>query len=162
MEVEKPSKFRRFADKVAVKSEPGLTSAQLMLTNFDLKPGKESWDTWNFSWLTRSLVEPERRQWGAWNFVGFWIADSFNIVRSKAEVVAAEANGTLEYLDDFVFHDYRGAVVVAILAVCLDWIYDIRRLHLHDGTNRSYIPHQISRRQSGFLWYMGLVVASLQ
>ena len=26
-------------------------------------------------------VEPERRQWGPWNFVGFWIADSFNIVR---------------------------------------------------------------------------------
>ena len=47
----------------AVKHEPGLTSAQLMLANEDLKP-----------------VEPERRQWGAWNFVGFWIADSFNIV----------------------------------------------------------------------------------
>jgi len=43
MEVEKPSKFRRFANKVAVQSEPGLTNAQLMLTNFDLKPGKESW-----------------------------------------------------------------------------------------------------------------------
>ena len=36
-----------------------------MLANEDLKP-----------------VEPERRQWGAWNFVGFWIADSFNIVRN--------------------------------------------------------------------------------
>jgi NCS1 family nucleobase:cation symporter-1 len=32
------------------------------LTNHDLKP-----------------VEPARRQWGPWNFVGFWIADSFNI-----------------------------------------------------------------------------------
>jgi hypothetical protein len=32
------------------------------LTNHDLKP-----------------VEPERRQWGPWNFVGFWIADCFNI-----------------------------------------------------------------------------------
>lgn len=37
-----------------------LTSTQL--TNHDLKP-----------------VEKERRQWSAWNFVGFWIADSFNI-----------------------------------------------------------------------------------
>ncbi|KAH7134350.1 permease for cytosine/purines, uracil, thiamine, allantoin-domain-containing protein [Dactylonectria macrodidyma] len=53
---------RRWADKLAVESEPGLTPAQLMLTNHDLKP-----------------VEKERRQWGAWNFVGFWIADSFNI-----------------------------------------------------------------------------------
>ncbi|MCJ1428818.1 hypothetical protein MMC29_006729 [Sticta canariensis] len=53
---------RRVLDKLAVPSEPGLTNAQLMLTNHDLKP-----------------VEPERRQWGPWNFVGFWIADSFNI-----------------------------------------------------------------------------------
>ncbi|KAH6855871.1 permease for cytosine/purines, uracil, thiamine, allantoin-domain-containing protein [Chaetomium sp. MPI-CAGE-AT-0009] len=58
----KPGVFRRLADKAAVESEPGLSTAQLMLTNHDLKP-----------------VEPERRQWGPWNFVGFWIADSFNI-----------------------------------------------------------------------------------
>ncbi|KAI4211118.1 MAG: hypothetical protein LQ351_006126 [Letrouitia transgressa] len=58
----KRSKVRYYADKLAVDAEPGLTNAQLMLTNHDLKP-----------------VEPERRQWGPWNFVGFWIADSFNI-----------------------------------------------------------------------------------
>ncbi|SPQ25309.1 72f66de1-b3cd-4768-9633-45b94587c3a9 [Thermothielavioides terrestris] len=58
----KPNALRRLAGALAVESEPGLTNAQLMLTNHDLKP-----------------VEPERRQWGAWNFVGFWIADSFNI-----------------------------------------------------------------------------------
>ncbi|KAK1768024.1 permease for cytosine/purines, uracil, thiamine, allantoin-domain-containing protein [Phialemonium atrogriseum] len=56
------SKIGRWADKLAVRSEPGLTTAQLMLTNHDLKP-----------------VEPGRRQWGPWNFVAFWIADSFNI-----------------------------------------------------------------------------------
>ena len=60
-------KVKVWARKVAVESEPGLTSAQLMLTNHDLKP-----------------VEPERRQWGPWNFVGFWIADSFNIVSKPA------------------------------------------------------------------------------
>ncbi|KAI5777267.1 permease for cytosine/purines, uracil, thiamine, allantoin-domain-containing protein [Geopyxis carbonaria] len=48
--------------RLEVDNEPGLTNAQLMLTNHDLKP-----------------VEPARRQWGPWNFVGFWIADSFNI-----------------------------------------------------------------------------------
>lgn len=53
---------RRWIDKLAVEAEPGLTPTQLMLTNHDLKP-----------------VEKERRQWSAWNFVGFWIADSFNI-----------------------------------------------------------------------------------
>lgn len=58
----KQSKARYYADKLAVPAEPGLSNTQLMLTNHDLKP-----------------VEPERRQWGPWNFVGFWIADSFNI-----------------------------------------------------------------------------------
>ncbi|KAH8599375.1 permease for cytosine/purines, uracil, thiamine, allantoin-domain-containing protein [Bisporella sp. PMI_857] len=62
MEKVKSSKFAHFMDKVAVDNEPGLTNAQLMLHNHDLKP-----------------VEPERRQWGPWNFVGFWVADSFNI-----------------------------------------------------------------------------------
>jgi nucleobase:cation symporter-1, NCS1 family len=57
-------KVKVWSRKFAVESEPGLTNAQLMLTNHDLKP-----------------VEPERRQWGPWNFVGFWVADSFNIVR---------------------------------------------------------------------------------
>jgi NCS1 family nucleobase:cation symporter-1 len=68
MEKVKGTKLAYFADKLAVESEPGLTNAQLMLNNHDLKP-----------------VEPERRQWGAWNFVGFWIADSFNIVSTDLQ-----------------------------------------------------------------------------
>ena len=32
---------RRMLDKIAVLQEPGLTNAQLMLTNHDLKPGKK-------------------------------------------------------------------------------------------------------------------------
>ncbi|KAG5971902.1 hypothetical protein E4U58_007117 [Claviceps cyperi] len=55
-------KAKNLADRLALKSEEGLTPTQLMLTNHDLKP-----------------VESQRRQWGAWNFVGFWIADSYNI-----------------------------------------------------------------------------------
>jgi NCS1 family nucleobase:cation symporter-1 len=62
MDQSRGARLRRWGDKLAVENEPGLNTAQLMLTNLDLKP-----------------VEPERRQWGAWNFVGFWIADSFNI-----------------------------------------------------------------------------------
>ncbi|APA07597.1 hypothetical protein SS1G_00890 [Sclerotinia sclerotiorum 1980 UF-70] len=62
MEKVRNTRLGYWADKLAVESEPGLTNAQLMLNNHDLKP-----------------VEPERRQWGAWNFVGFWVADSFNI-----------------------------------------------------------------------------------
>ncbi|KAL9046052.1 MAG: hypothetical protein Q9214_001016, partial [Letrouitia sp. 1 TL-2023] len=34
----KRSKARYYADKLAVEAEPGLTNAQLMLTNHDLKP----------------------------------------------------------------------------------------------------------------------------
>ncbi|KAJ4320703.1 uracil permease [Neodidymelliopsis sp. IMI 364377] len=62
MATAKKSKAAHYVDKFAVESEPGLTTAQLMLYNHDLAP-----------------VEPERRQWGAWNFAGFWVADSFNI-----------------------------------------------------------------------------------
>lgn len=32
--------FRKVVDKLAVESEPGLTNAQLLLTNHDLKPGR--------------------------------------------------------------------------------------------------------------------------
>lgn len=64
MDTAKPaSRTSRWAHKLAVSSEPGLTNTQLMLTNHDLKP-----------------VEAARRTWGPWNFVAFWIADSFNIV----------------------------------------------------------------------------------
>jgi len=56
------SKAKYYIDKLAVPSEPGLTNAELMLVNYDLRP-----------------VEPERRKWGAFNFVAFWISDSFNI-----------------------------------------------------------------------------------
>ncbi|KAL1638649.1 uracil permease [Diplodia intermedia] len=62
MEKVKSSRVAYYAGKLAVENEPGLTATQLMLTNHDLKP-----------------VEPERRQWRSWNFVGFWVADSFNI-----------------------------------------------------------------------------------
>lgn len=39
MEKVKDTKIGYWADKLAVESEPGLTNAQLMLNNHDLKPG---------------------------------------------------------------------------------------------------------------------------
>jgi NCS1 family nucleobase:cation symporter-1 len=69
-----------FMDRLAVKTEPGMTNTQLMLINFDLKPGTNHEDTFFVSKIDTSLVEPERRQWGSYNFVAFWIADSFNVV----------------------------------------------------------------------------------
>jgi cytosine/uracil/thiamine/allantoin permease len=47
----KKSKAAHYASRLAVESEPGLTTAQLMLYNHDLAP-----------------VDPERRQWGM-NFI---------------------------------------------------------------------------------------------
>lgn len=44
------SKVAHYAERFAIESEPGLTTAQLMLYNHDLAP-----------------VEPERRQWGMFN-----------------------------------------------------------------------------------------------
>ena len=85
MEKIKRSKGAQLFDKLAVESEPGLTNAQLLLTNHDLKPGMPLILTQSET-RTRACadihitVEPERRQWGPWNFVGFWVADSFNIV----------------------------------------------------------------------------------
>ncbi|RDA94767.1 hypothetical protein CP533_6742, partial [Ophiocordyceps camponoti-saundersi (nom. inval.)] len=53
------SKLSRWAERLSVEPVP---ARELMLSNHDLEP-----------------VERRRRQWGAWNFVGFWVADSFNI-----------------------------------------------------------------------------------
>jgi hypothetical protein len=81
MERRHHSKLGYYADKLAVKqTEPGLTTAQLMLINEDLKPGRSYWYQLIAMSLNLQTVEPERRKWGPWNFVGFWIADSFNIV----------------------------------------------------------------------------------
>ncbi|KAH8698465.1 putative uridine permease Fui1 [Talaromyces proteolyticus] len=69
-----------YLDKLAVSSEPGLTNAQLMLTNDDLRP-----------------VEPERRKWGSWNFVAFWVADSANINTwmIASSMITSSATGTI-------------------------------------------------------------------
>nr|POE47813.1 uracil permease [Quercus suber] len=78
MEKVRGTKVARLFDKLAVESEPGLTHAQLMLANYDLKP-----------------VEPERRQWRSRNFIAFWIADSFNIntwMIASASISADPAN----------------------------------------------------------------------
>ncbi|KAJ5833804.1 Uracil permease [Penicillium riverlandense] len=56
------SSVRWILEKATVAHEPGLSNAELMLTNYDLRP-----------------VEPKRRQWKWLNYIAFWIADSLNI-----------------------------------------------------------------------------------
>lgn len=54
--------WKKLLKKLEIDHPPGLTTAQLMLMNYDLKP-----------------VEDARRSWSWYNYVFFWIADSFNI-----------------------------------------------------------------------------------
>lgn len=77
-------------DKVAVENEPGLSNAQLMLTNSDLRPGENKpFSTIKRSRLTflRCTVDPERRQWRWPNYIAFWIADSLNIVSTSKHYI---------------------------------------------------------------------------
>ncbi|TVY50595.1 Uracil permease [Lachnellula cervina] len=88
MEKVKATRLAHYVDKLAVESEPGLTNSQLMLNNHDLKP-----------------VEPERRQWGPWNFVGFWVADSFNIntwMISSSMIVVSGTSGGLSWWQSWI------------------------------------------------------------
>lgn len=91
-------RLRRFADRLAVDHEPGLTTTQLLLTNHDLKP-----------------VEPERRQWKSWNFVGFWIADSFNINTwmISSSMVSAGLSWWQSWLCVWIGYAIAGAFVCA-------------------------------------------------
>jgi hypothetical protein len=90
MERVKNSKVAYWADKLAVESEPNLTTAQLMLFNHDLKP-----------------VEPERRQWGAWNFVGFWVGTSRTLEPDhKCGLIMYSRLFQHQHMDDF-FRKHR-------------------------------------------------------
>jgi NCS1 family nucleobase:cation symporter-1 len=120
------SKLKWILDKAAVENEPGLTNAQMMLTNNDLRPGENTQGyrisdppliyhscrgSRRIQRLTngnRTTVDPERRQWKWINFIAFWIADSLNIVSvSKWCLVQVWRHLTqdTEYLDDFLLHD---------------------------------------------------------
>lgn len=56
------SKWRRFIEFIEIEEPGDLTTSQMYLFNYDIKP-----------------VEQERRQWAWYNYVTYWIADSFNI-----------------------------------------------------------------------------------
>lgn len=62
-EVEEKSWFRKLVYKLEVQhKEPGMTTSQMYLYNFDLRP-----------------LEEKRRLWSWFNYIFFWISDSFNI-----------------------------------------------------------------------------------
>lgn len=61
-ENEPSSWWRRMIKKIQLQEKGDLTTAQMYLVNYDLRP-----------------VEEARRSWSWYNYVFFWIADSFNI-----------------------------------------------------------------------------------
>ena len=116
------------------------------------------------SLLNCAIVEPERRQWGAWNFVGFWIADSFNIVSwdESAETPYSILTEAVEYMDDKLNPSRERTFLVAVVALCMDWLHHCRDLYLHDGTNWRNVPYQFSGRKQGFIRHLGVFVAGFQ
>ncbi|KAL2760134.1 hypothetical protein ACRALDRAFT_1046582 [Sodiomyces alcalophilus JCM 7366] len=103
------SRTKYWANKLAVdEAEPGLTSSQLMLTNKDLKP-----------------VEKARRVWGPWNFVGFWVADCFNI--NTWMIGGAMVAGGLSWWQAWlcVWIGYFVAAVFVVLAGRVGAVYHI-------------------------------------
>ena len=65
-------------------------------------------------------------------------------------------------MDDSIFDDDQRSCLVASLALRVDWLRDLRHLHLYDRTNRCYISHFISCGQQSFLRHLGLIVAGIQ
>jgi NCS1 family nucleobase:cation symporter-1 len=142
MEKLKRSKISHWSNKLAVESEPNLTTAQLMLFNHDLKPVSVASLFHAILGANINQVEPERRQWGAWNFVGFWVADSFNIntwMISSSNIVDG-----LSWWQSWI------CVWVCMLnTLSAAWSIDVRTawvlycslLRLHDRKNWCHIPH---------------------
>lgn len=52
--------------------------------------------------------------------------------------------------------------MVAVLALCLDWVHHCGMLHMHDGSNRRNISYLLSCCLSSLVRHLGLLVACLQ
>lgn len=66
-----------------------------------------------------------------------------------------------EYLDDIFFHDRQWALLVAVMALRLDWLCHRCLFHLRNGPYWSYLSYQLSRRQQSFFRHLGFPVAGV-
>lgn len=64
-----------------------------------------------------------------------------------------------EYMDDFILNDRRWSFMVAIVDLCLGWIFYRRHLRLPYRSHRCCIPHFISSHCESILWHLGLILA---
>lgn len=53
-------------------------------------------------------------------------------------------NFGLEHLDDIILYDCQRAVMVAVMAMCVDWVLDCRCFHLLDRSDWCYLPYFLS------------------
>lgn len=147
MERVKRSKVAHWSSRFAVESEPNLTTAQLMLFNHDLKPvGIVDTDCYSLG-ANIHQVEPERRQWGAWNFVGFWIADSFNIntwMISSSNIVDG-----LSWWQSWICVWVRmlnTSPIASFADRCIARLLYRSLLRVYDRSNRRYLPYLFPSR----------------
>lgn len=168
MEKVRGTKVAYWADRMAVESEPGLTNAQLMLHNHDLKPGM--WKRFgNYQTLlilhsrggTSTMGPLEFCRFLGCGFVQYCKSGLFMCEDSLWE------NDRLtilsEHLDDFLFYDQRlWSFMVAIMALCLAWLHFRSLLRLHDWPNRCYLPHLLPCCVSILLRHLGCSLASVQ
>ncbi len=78
--------------------------------------------------------------------MGFWIADSFNIVRLASVGIVIEDLCVLEYLDDIVVYGCQWSLLVAVMALRLDWLFDLWYLYLYDWENWCYLSYSVPCR----------------
>jgi hypothetical protein len=108
-------------------------------------------------------VEPERRQWGAWNFVGFWIADSFNIntwMISSSNIVDG-----LSWWQSWICVWVRMLSTLPVASFADRYIARLlyrSLLRVHDRSNRCHLPYFFPCRQSRILWSLGCFMARIQ
>lgn len=65
-------------------------------------------------------------------------------------------------MDDCLLDDRQWTVMVAVMDLCLDWILHLFGLRLFDWPHWCNISHRVPRRYSGFIWNLGISVASIQ
>lgn len=109
-----------------VEHERGLSTKELFLTNHDLQ-----------------IVEPARRKWTAFNFVGFWIADSFNI--NTWMIAGSSLDTGLSWWQAWicVWCVSPSFAITLILTSSKDWIQHLWLFHLHDRSHWCSLSHLV-------------------
>jgi hypothetical protein len=80
----------------------------------------------------------------------------------QLELLKTTLTSASEYLDDFVLHDSRWPILVAIVAMCLDWVYYRWSFCLPNWPNRRDLPYPICGSESCILRNLGFFLADPQ